>query len=318
MEKYFRILVFAVGLFLLSSQSSCTIQDTNRLEDFSLDSIYTLDQQKKGPGNQPFALAEKSETAAKSRSANPLSLDHESKGDAYYEQHRLSMAFVEYDKALLADPNNEGARLKKGVLYLERDMYTDALGVLQELLKINPENANAHHYIGRIYFKQGKHNEAEKSFSRSIELDDKNWRSYNYLGILKDYKRDHVGAVTFFRKAIAINPNRSSLYNNIGLAYAMSGAYDSAISAFRDGLRVDPDNPILNNNLGVVLAKTGKYDEALDALSKGENDVKAHNNLGCFLYYMGKKSTAETYFEKATKRSLSYYEVGENNLRAIR
>lgn len=244
--------------------------------------------------------------------------DHEAAGDRYRQQGDLSMAFLQYDKALRLAPNDLNVRYKKGSLFLQKGRIKDAIQSFQGIINQDNTYALAHEGLGAAYFRVPSLRKAEKSCRKATELDATLWGSYNCLGRVYDRQERFQEAVAAYQNAIKLQPQRGMLLNNLGLSYYSQGKYDHALETFNKALSLENENTRIYNNLGVILGKLGRYEEALDTFAKGGGPAQAHNNLGVMYLAEGHYQEAITSFEKAIALNPKYYETASHNLTLAR
>lgn len=241
--------------------------------------------------------------------------EHERLGDLYFGRGNLGSAFVQYEKSLKLNPNNNGIHYKKGRLLIIGGMNEDAISEFKKALKKGPKHALFHEGLGMAYFQIKKYDDAEACFHKAIELDPKLWKAHNFLGIIYDYKKRSEKAVHQYEAAIALKDDNELLYNNLGISYFLAGDCEKAIKAFNKALATKRAPSKTYNNLGLVLASVGKYEEALEAFRKAGHEAHAYNNLGCAYLAQGKYKEAIGCFEKAIELEPTFYATASENLR---
>ena len=239
---------------------------------------------------------------------------YERLGDDYVRQGHLEMAFIQYDKALRLDPNQNGIRNKVGRLFLRRGMNDEAMKELDNILENDPENAFAYEGKGISFLARGELDKAIENFRQAINYDPKSWQAYTFLGIIYDRQERFEEAINEYNKAINITPNSSILYNNIGISYFLKGEYEKSVEALSKALEIEPENRKLYNNLGLALCKLGKHDEALKAFKKAEDEAGAYNNIGYIYMKEQKYNEAIDAFEKAIDIKPNYYLKAHENI----
>ncbi len=244
--------------------------------------------------------------------------DYEAAGDRYWRQGELSMAFLQYDKALRLEPSLLNIRYKKGRLYLQKGRTQEAIRSFMEVIEQDATHALAHEGLGEAHFRLSALQEAEKSCRQATALDATLWSAYNCLGMIYDRQERFQEAIAAYQRAIQLQPKRGMLLNNIGLSYYAQEKYERALDAFNKALSLERDNAKIYNNLGVVLSKLGRYEEALNTFAKGGDQAKAHNNLGVMHLADGRYQEAILSFEKAIAINPQYYEAASRNLTLAR
>jgi Flp pilus assembly protein TadD len=244
--------------------------------------------------------------------------EYERLGDLYFSRGNLIMAFVQYEKSLIINPDNTRICYKKGLLSIMGEKYEAAVKDFQETLKKDPEHAMAQHGLGQAFFQMKKYDEAKKHVQKAIKLDRSLWESHNLLGIIYNHKNQHEKAIPAYKAAIALNPDDGLLYNNLGISYAASGKYEKAINTFNKALKTESSYSKIYNNLGLALSKLGRYQEAFEAFVKGGDEAQAYNNIGCIYLWQGDYVKATQSLKKAIELKTAFYEKASENLKKCR
>jgi tetratricopeptide (TPR) repeat protein len=71
------------------------------------------------------------------------SVEHERAGDMNFAQRNFSKAYIQYEKSLRLDPNNNRINYKKGILFTMTNMNDDAIKEFAQVLHEKPEDALA-------------------------------------------------------------------------------------------------------------------------------------------------------------------------------
>jgi len=274
-------------------------------------------------GNDSKKLFEKQIVAARAEKTAPDPLpkmtdaDHERLGDGYFNQGKLQLAYVEYERALQHNPDNTRIYYKKGLLFLVAKMPKAAIQEFHQVIKKEPDHALAHQGLGQAFFHMKNYAEAEKHLRKALELDATLWKAHNFLGVIYDYQGNYEMAVGEYQVAIALNGTSGFLYNNVGVSYSLAGKYEKAVVAFYRALE-NERSPRIYNNLGLVLSKLGRYQEAFEAFKKAGGEAEAYNNLGCVYLQQGEYERAIRSFEKAIELKPTFYAKANENLRKAR
>ena len=244
--------------------------------------------------------------------------DYDVLGDQYHQQGNLSLAFVQYDKALRLEPNRSDIRYKKSSILLQRASLTEAVQSFQDILNRDPTYALAYEGLGESYLRLNRLDEAEQSCHKAIALDAVRWRAYNCLGMTYDRKQRFQNAVEAYQHAIKLQPQQAMLLNNLGLSYYAQGRYQDSANILKQSLSLEKDQSRVYNNLGVVLSKLGRYEEALSIFTQGGSKAQAYNNLGVMHMAEGNYQQAISSFEKAIELNPAYYDTAGDNLTLAR
>ena len=243
----------------------------------------------------------------------------ENSGDVFMNNGDLSMAFVQYEKALKMKADNYRIHYKEGLLFLAVNQNKEAAGEFRKVLDREPEHAPTHEGLGQAYFRMKEYSEAKKHLMKSIKLDPSLWKAHTFLGIIYDHERKHDLAAQEYAAAISLRPADGLLYNNLGTSYMLAGRYREAVNAFQKALetRYQPKERIYNN-LGLALVKLERYDDALEAFRKAGGEARALNNLGCAYLRQGQIEKAIGCFESAIDASPTFYTTASDNARKAR
>lgn len=247
--------------------------------------------------------------------APPLTAtDHERLGDQYLGQGNISMAQLEYKKALESADASAAVKPKLGLTLLRQSAPEQALGLFQQILHDDPDSVDAQDGLGQAYFQLGRDREAEEAFRHVLAKDPRRWHVHNFMGLLRDRQQRYPEAIQAYEAAIALRPREASLHNNLGISYHLNGQYEAAIAAFGQALKIGPPQARIYNNLALAHAKLGQYRQAFEAFRKATDDAQAYNNLGMVYLTVGRTRQAVTCFETAIELHPRYYEKANQNL----
>ena len=161
---------------------------------------------------------------------------------------------------------------QEGVATLDRDQQK-AFVSFQKAVQANPNNKEARYGLGHILAQQGKLPQAEEEFLAATKLDENYSEAYTYLGQVLEKEGRWTEAIAAFRQALT-NP----LYGtpdlarfHLGQALAHEGDYQGAMESFEDALVVNPPNvppALLQLELGRAYYKLGFERRSREALTK--------------------------------------------------
>jgi Flp pilus assembly protein TadD len=132
------------------------------------DSSITAGLKAENAGQAQQALKDFNAAAAK----NPTSaVPYYDLGVVYQEQLKnLTQAAVEYNKALLADPNYKSAMFNLATIETTTSPL-DAITLYQKLLKLNPNDANSLFNLGLLLYSNGQMAQGQVDLTKAISLD---------------------------------------------------------------------------------------------------------------------------------------------------
>lgn len=149
------------------------------------------------------------------------------------------VAFEDCAIALEVRPNHAPAFEYRGLMYLDRQQFKEALADANELIRLKPEYRIAYDMRATCYYRLNDPEKALADYSKCIELKPDDHRSYNNRGTLymNSFKK-YNEALAEFNKAISIQPvgyyylNRSICYFRLN---DITKAREDAIKASQMG-----------------------------------------------------------------------------------
>jgi tetratricopeptide (TPR) repeat protein len=221
-----------------------------------------------------------SDTVRKSPDA---AMPHNSLGNAYLTQERLTEAIVEYSASLRLNPDYADAHNNLGNAYLKQNHLTEAVSEFLTALKLNPDDADAHYNLGTTYLKQNRLAEAVNEFITALKLNPDYAEAHNNLGNAYSNQDRFDEAANEYITALKFNPDHAGAHYNLGNVYLKQNRLGEAANEYIAALRLKPDFAEAHNNLGAAYLKQNRLDEAVNefiAASKLKPDfAEARNNL---------------------------------------
>lgn len=228
---------------------------------------------------------------------------------AYKELDEPGNAIDLYERLIVLEPDNAGAHLDLGNLYIGEENYSEAIEVLELGLDRSPEvnslkfalgraykatgeyelaieqfnhvinrnrhNYEAHYQLGVIYYEQGEVERATESLESAIRYNNEYVTGYLKLGEIYLEEDNHYRAVSYFSNAIEINPDYALSYYYLGKAYFELEMYQAAQTELVKALRRQPNleraSELLDEIDGIV---SGMTEEELDEVFDEEIDVE--------------------------------------------
>ena len=245
-------------------------------------------------------------------------VQHVKRGDSYLNGKHSELAFDQYSKAALKDPNFTEARYKKGNMLFQKGMYGEAMSEFTAVLDLDPNHAPTHEAVGRIYFDNRLYSEARKHLTEAVSLDGERVKSVVLLGATLNHMNEFEAAAAHFARAAKLSPQSGYIYNNLGLALVRLDRKEEAVDAFSKALMLGAPADKTCNNLGITLFRLGREEEALEAFKCAGDEAAAYNNLG-YAYFLDKRyREAARCFEKAIELRPMFYVRADENLKRAR
>jgi tetratricopeptide (TPR) repeat protein len=161
---------------------------------------------------------------------------------------------------------------QEGVATLDRDQQK-AFVSFQKAVQANPNNKEARYGLGHILALQGKLPQAEEEFLAATKLDENYSEAYTYLGQVLEREGRWTEAIAAFRQALTnplyATPDLARFH--LGQALAHENDYQGAVEAFEDALVVNPPNvppALLHLELGRTYYKLGFERRSRETLTK--------------------------------------------------
>ena len=243
---------------------------------------------------------------------NPKML--EQKGDHYLRLGKDGMAFIEYQKAIEADPSQVRVRLKLANLLLKRKMWAEALVEFETVEKQSPNNIVALQGKAAALIQLNRLEEAEQILNTAIAADTGLWQAYALLGNLYERQELYERAIEAYEKTLAINPKAAAIYNKLGTSLSMARKYREAADVLLKAVRLGVSNSETYNKLGLALFKMEMFPDAYEAFKKGGDEAEAYNKMA--ILFMGTKDYARAieFYEKAIDAKPTYYKAAYDGL----
>ncbi len=216
---------------------------------------------------------------------------------AYKELDDTGNAINLYERLIVLEPDNAGAHLDLGNLYIDQGNYDEAIEVLEIGLDRSPEvnslkfalgraykasgeydsaidqfnqvinrnryNYEAHYQLGLIYYAQGEIDKAVESLDSAIRYNNEYVTAYLKLGEIYLAEDNHYRAVSYFSNAVEINPDYALSYYYLGKAYFELEMYQVAQAELVKALRRQPD-------LGRASELLDEIDEIISGMEEDE------------------------------------------------
>lgn len=175
------------------------------------------------------------------------------------------------DPVLIADPppTDDGrapgagnSDYDRGLAYIEKEAYAEALPHFERALEAQPDNAEALYYRGLALARTGERARAEQDLARAIELDEKLVLARLHLGAL--YLEDPPKpdkAVAVLEPAVEQDPKAADIREQLAFAYRLAGNKDKALAQYKQSLALQ-DNPDVRLGYADLLFEMGKEEEA--------------------------------------------------------
>jgi len=165
------------------------------------------------------------------------------RGNIYFEQKKYDLAFEDYKKAHAIKQSDFTVLHNIGVVYSFRNQYDSALKYYNLCLEQNAAYKPAYNSRGVLYMNREKYAEAIVDFENYLRFEPKAANMYNIIGTCYRYWLKQDSSLKYINKAIELDPNPHYILNR-GMTYGALNNYDLArkdvMTALKAGIRVDP------------------------------------------------------------------------------
>ncbi|CAK60842.1 unnamed protein product (macronuclear) [Paramecium tetraurelia] len=174
------------------------------------------------------------------------------------EMNKPEQAVIEYNKALLINPNNFNITLKRAYAYILMKLYKQALNDFSTVIEMYPNESSYYtsrgllimYNIANLLFNIGQKEEALKDYNKAIELNPKDATYYYNRAVFYNKVNLKEMSLQDYNMTIELDPKNYSAYNNRGLLLQSIGKKDEALQDFLNAIRLCPDHPLYLANLG--------------------------------------------------------------------
>ena len=158
---------------------------------------------------------------------------------------------------------------EKAATYLLNMEYDKAAAAIYGAVELNPGDGSLHYIAGLIEIERENGRGAMNCFEKAIERGFENDYLRFTLGTMYYDFGEYEKAGGSFRRAIELNEENSSAYNYIAYMYAEQGVnLDDALELITKALALEPDNGSFIDSLGWIYYKMGEPLKALEELTR--------------------------------------------------
>ncbi len=217
------------------------------------------------------------------------------------EAAKLRVELDKWDRKIASLPDNIDARLERGRIRMQLQMYELALQDFDRVIHLDASQDTAYGNRGLANYYLGKLKEAIRDYNKAIKLNNRDPVLYNNRGEAKADLMDDEGAIKDLTRAIELEPsaarftNRAEVYRkleeyskaerdceealkldvNFADAYIKRGAcafdqedYEGALRDFEQAIKIDPNMTFAHIYKTRILEKMGRLNDALFSIEE--------------------------------------------------
>lgn len=199
-------------------------------------------------------------------------------------EENYSDAMYNFNKAIIAKPNDFEGYFLRGIAKYSLNDYIGAVNDFTKTLEIHPLYVRAYHYRGIVNDRLGNYADAKKDYTKAISLDPYDAELHIAMGSTKLHLNEFENAIASFDTAIIINPNNANAYINRGIAKRYLNNLDDAIVDLNKAVYYDLFNIEALVRRGIIQMEREQYQ---DALLDFNNALKLDNNNPIIFFNRG-------------------------------
>lgn len=147
-----------------------------------------------------------------------------------------------YNKALKLHPESLFYRLELIDLYIDINMYSDAMTQIEQVKKINKNCVNIYNSLARIYYRLNDYTNALANIDEYLNLDKNNAESYYFKGLILNDLNKFEDAKTSIYSAITLKPDNAKYYSQMARSYFGLGQYEDALLYSKEAIELSPSD----------------------------------------------------------------------------
>jgi len=168
---------------------------------------------------------------------------HYKLGISYFNENKIQLAYVEFQKALELDPNDKEALNAIGIIHLLKfEDFPKAADFFRKAIIIDPKFSEAYNNLGVAYEKMGKPYDAIISYKKALSnpMYQKPENAYNSLGRVYYRLGRYEEAIEAYKGALRRTGDFYPSYYGLALCFNSKGRYGDASTAITRAIELDP------------------------------------------------------------------------------
>lgn len=189
-----------------------------------------------------------------------------------------------YTKLLNRGTHNAVAYALRGVSWLTKREYDNAIKDLTEVLRLDPSSSTFFNLRGKAHFGKHDYSRAVADFTEAIRLDPTNLIAYNDRGVALNAQSEFAKALEQFNEVLRVDPANALAYANRGATWFDLEVYKKSLADVNRAIELSPKMALAYVNRGRWYMKHGDYLEAEAdynrAIELAPREWSPYNGLG--------------------------------------
>ncbi len=298
---------------LSSYQRAVELAPNDYYTHFALGQLYVTLRKHEEAINELSKSAELSDQT-KSVSPEDITAIYKTLGNAYFSRDKLDEAIKAWEKISELDPQNVFARIELADLFIEKELYKQAITQHQAIIEIKSDDPYrmclSLREIGKIHEDTGEFEKARGSYDQALALTAHgNWlRRDLQQRIIAIYAADAnwKDLIVYYQGKLEKDANDTELLGLLADAYIENEQIDEGINTYRKGLELAPTDNNLRLNLIAVLRNAEKFEDAAkeyEAISEQNPDnFGIYRELGKIYLELQNEDKAREVYQRMIER----------------
>ena len=265
-------------------------------------------------------------TTRRSRSIRGIRARWANRGDFYQQQGEFDRAVEDYDRAIMANPEDFEAYNQRGTVRLIMGEPERAIPDYDKAIAVNPKFVSRLRQSRRGLPRAGRFRPRHRRLQSGAHDRSEIRHGLDNRGITYVEKGEYARGIADFDAALKIDPMMTIVYTHRAMAHASNGARDRALADFDQAIKIDPSDPYIYLGRGNMFLEQGQLDRAISdydsAIMAERNFADAFANRGVAYARKGDFNRAVVDFDRAimldpslpdlfANRGLSYVKTGQ-------
>lgn len=197
------------------------------------------------------------------------------KGEILRQLGRNNEALSCFEQVIELKPNNIGALLNQGIIFLESKDYDKAYDFFKQAEQNKPQDtptlailAEGLSRIGSQYCRSRNYTEALEVLNKALELNPNAALALGWKGMALRNLGCNEEAIKSLQQAITLDPSLAWAYAELGKTWSEMGEYEKAVQNLQEAVKREPTLYGVYKDLGDNLCQLERYQEALDVLDE--------------------------------------------------